>query len=447
VGMDTKRVLAVLVAFLWCVGSARPAHACSCASAGPSTLDRSLRSGGPCTVFWQTSTVFVGRVESISASAASANGSVSQDREVRFRVLEHFRGTVNADVSVIAAGGICRIRFVQGRDYLVYASRDEETGRLTVSACSRTQPLENAAVDLSYARGAAAAAALSTHVSGTIAFEGRAGAVTPSMDGTAIVQDGAETRTAIDRQGRFDVEGLSAGTYQVRLDAPLAFYGQVWPSPITVPARGCIELRGWMRFNGRLRGRVTDHSGRPIAGLTVELAPRGGRRAMADHEHAVTGSDGIYELSRIPPGDYVLGVNMNRDADSQLPSAFYPGVFRLADARRVRLAGGQSLALGDFVLPRETRAVRLYGVVLDPDGSPAAGARVFLKGAPGIDYVVADPVTTDTYGQFVIAAFASGRYRLFAERDRGGSRLDSSDEIPIAAGDLLPMRVVLRRRY
>ena len=89
--------------------------------------------------------------------------------------------------------------------------------------------------------------------------------------------------------------------------------------------------------------------------------------------------------------------------------------------------------------------------MFDADGTPAEGARVYLKGVGEDDRIVSEPVAADFMGRFVIAARAGTDYRLFAERARPGgrsSRVDSTDQMRLIAVDgLKPVRLTLARRY
>lgn len=412
------------------------ATACTCAAARQ-----------PCSAFWAAAAVFAGRVESISAGDPA---DVFQRRTVRFKVIEGFRGAEGSDLTILAVDGFCRVDFKPGRDYLVYADREDGTRKLTVSVCSRTQPLERAGLDLAYARAATGPGTPAGRVSGSIRrFEQTVSPLRGAAPVISVIAGTAGTeaaRAVVDSQGRFTIEGLPAGRYALSLDMPDAYYGQLWPNPVDVAdARGCVEVEGLVGFNGRLASRVVDRSGRPVVGLTVELvrAEAAGRAATAN---AVTGEDGRFQMSHVPPGTFVLGINMHENED--LPRVFYPGVERAVDARRVKLAGGQSMTLGDFALPAHAQYVRVTGVVLDANGSTVAGARVFLKGASDIDYVLGEPVTTDPRGYFEIATFAGVRYRLFAERSRpeGHARVDSSEAIPfVAASTMAPVQLRLKR--
>jgi hypothetical protein len=410
------------------------ARACSCPA---STL---------CSAFGQSTAVFVGRAESV----------VPQGRtraETRFAVIERLRGEASGVVSIVGPSGGCGLRFVPGRRYLVYASRDDDTGRLTVSACSRTQPIESADADLAYARGLAQTPH-ATHVEGVVMSDGSATAGNRTLvEGRAVVfeKDGERLQAIAGRDGRFSIETLRPGRYRLSLDLPPTLLGEVWPPTIDVAASGgCLAVRATVAFDGRVRGRVVDASARGVPGLSIDILER--RRGVPDVEgarHIVTNVEGRYEISRLPPGDYIVGINSSADADrAGLPRLFYPGVDRLARAQRIRLAGGQAVVLDDLVIPATLKPVLTWGIVLDPDGRPAPDARVFVK--PGdTGYILGAPIATDFTGRFAVTLFSGPTYRIFADARRAtGTAVDSSDELTIVpAADMPPVRILLRRRY
>ena len=112
--------------------------------------------------------------------------------------------------------------------------------------------------------------------------------------------------------------------------------------------------------------------------------------------------------------------------------------------------GAGTLDLQDFVLPSELGYVRLTGIVLDPDGAPAADARVYIMGPAEADPILYEPVTTDPTGRFALSLAGDMEYRLFAVRESPGdpARPQSSKELRFTALDATPpLKVTLRRRY
>jgi hypothetical protein len=215
---------------------------------------------------------------------------------------------------------------------------------------------------------------------------------------------------------------------------------------VTLPdARACAEVDASLFDDGRLEGRVVDVKGRPLAGLTLEVAQAGGgtRRMVTDR-------DGRYAMARIPAGRFTLSVPPAPLADVR-SRVIFPGRSASPTATRIALAQGERKQLSDFVIPADRAFVVLSGVVLDAGGVPAEGARVFLKGASEDDRIVSEPVIADFMGRFAIAARAGIEYGLFAERPRPGGRVSGVDATSThrvtAADGLAPVRLVLAPRY
>jgi protocatechuate 3,4-dioxygenase beta subunit len=193
-----------------------------------------------------------------------------------------------------------------------------------------------------------------------------------------------------------------------------------------------------------LAGRVIDSSGHAIAGLTLDVLTSN----LAQRRVALTDRDGRFELTRMPPGKFVVGVASAAPTKSAKPArVYFPGQIASTAATRVTIAEGARVQLPDFRLPASLRYVAVEGFVLDADGGPAEGAQVYLKGAGEGDRIVGEPVAVDFVGRFVVAALAGTEYAIFAERKRG-SRVDSTDQIRINSTESQKLpTLVLRRRY
>jgi hypothetical protein len=76
------------------------------------------------------------------------------DRPVRFTVDETFKGEPRRvrDVWTGQGFGDCGFDFELGHKYLVYAHRDEDTGRDQTNVCSRTREFNEASADVAYLR-------------------------------------------------------------------------------------------------------------------------------------------------------------------------------------------------------------------------------------------------------------------------------------------------------
>jgi hypothetical protein len=436
---------------LWATAS--EAQVCGCAR--PRTA---------CSAFWNAEAVFVGRVEAMSRVSGSSLAR-AQRRKVSFTVMESFRGASTRTFDVVTPSGACGFSFQIGRSYFVYAQRSEESADLTTTKCSGTRPMDDAATDVMYARAFKEGRAPLGQIGGQVllAYRDLAGLTLRSrplepMAGIRLrmTKDGTTSETITDPAGEFAVESRGAGRHVIDLDLPDGYYSEFASKDLDLPdVRSCGDVRAIVYHDGRVTGRVTDFSGRPIAGLTLELGVRSGRedRSRRDMIRTVSGADGWYEFVRIPPGRFAVGVSTegDRQGSENQPRMLHPGVERMADATSVMVGPGTRVRLPDFTLPAHVRYVQVSGFVVDPDGVPAADVRVYLKGRGEDDYIVSEAVKTDTSGRFAIAALGGRAYRLFAERLRPGDRLhriDSSDPLPVSAIEgLKPFRLMLRRRY
>jgi 5-hydroxyisourate hydrolase-like protein (transthyretin family) len=429
------RIASVLFGALLAIVIPAGAHACACE-----------RRSAACEGYWTASAVFVGRVESV----ARVGNSASADRVITFRVLDAFKGVSARQVEIRNRTGACAYPFKQGREYFVYASRSEDGAYLTTTICSRTSPIEDAGTDLGYAKGMPDAPPLG-RIQGHVTLTerdvaGRRVRDEPMRDvAVALEKDGTVLNAATDSGGTFVVDGLSPGTYQVRLALSERYYADVRPrDAVLLDVRGCAAVDVTVYHNGRVTGRVVDATRRPIAGLTLELAAStNAKRSGSERRRTITAADGRFQFARVPPGRFVIGA---------VPEpVFYPGVQPLPAATRVTVGAGELVSLPDFVMPAASPYVGLTGVVFDADGVPAEGARVFLMGVGERGQILAEPVLTDASGRFALAAPAHREYRVFAERERPGDparRVEWSEQASLTAEvPSKPLRLTLRRRY
>ena len=400
--------------------------------------------------------MFVGRVEAVKRAGTN--------RIISFVVLEGFRGVSSStiDVSTGPAGQRCSLSFAIGHEYILFADRaaganGAASGGLTTSRCLGTRDVEDAGAELAYGRSVKQGTVPTGHISGRVLLESRdlagksTGVSRPAPDITVIIaRDEASDTTVTDAAGEFRVESRGPGTYRVNVNVPERFYSDAPATTVTLrDPRSCASVDIALHDNGQITGRVVDTAGRPVAGLTIELGPSrmggGGRRTVTDR-------DGRYLLSRVPSGRFVVSVPAGPSpAGGRAVRLFHPGVESLAASTRIALDAGERETLVDFTIPVHHKYVAVSGVVFDADGTPAEGARVYLKAVGEDDRIVSEPVAADFMGGFVIAARAGTEYRLFAERTRPGgrpSRVDSTDQVRLTAADgLEPVRLTLERRY
>jgi hypothetical protein len=430
-------VVIVLVTLIALLATAVPgAEACSCPRRAPA-----------CEAYWTADAIFRGRVDAIARAPVSAADPL-RSVTVRFTVLESLKGAAGPVLEIVTPGSrsTCGYRFVAGREYFVYAWRID--GALRTGACSRTAPADRARADLEYARQAVAAEPLG-RISGRVLLRHHdlltARYRTRPMRDVPVTlrRDDFSVTVRTNRAGEFAASGLAAGAYSVELpDLPGRFRVEVDRAPVELrDIRGCAVVEASVYPDGRVTGRITDSSGKPVRGLTVDLTVRSDAdgapsRGSPERVQAVTGGDGRYELTEVPEGRFVVGINTQPGrVTSRKTQVFYPGVLQPADAALVAVPAGGRVELPDLMVPASVRFAEIAGVIFDTDRVPVEGARVYLRGPEERDFILTAPVVTDLSGRFTIAALMGEEYLVFAERPRSGNPgwLDSTGLVRVAA--------------
>ncbi|MCR9247486.1 MAG: carboxypeptidase-like regulatory domain-containing protein [bacterium] len=218
----------------------------------------------------------------------------------------------------------------------------------------------------------------------------------------------------VDRDGRFELAVPREA--QARICATAAGFVlqrvRVAIDPDT--GTGTTEVR--MRRANRIRGRVTDPDGRPVAGAMVRTF----------HTIFTTGcetdADGRFLLDNLDPSlkDHSLFARKQGYVEAK------------AQVAMSATEAEQDLVLGF--------GVEVRGTVVGPSGQPLAAASVFLGFSPSA-YDRLD-ATTGLDGQFVFPCVAPGEHTINAER-RGFAGLRQQIEVPKppAAPVIVPLQL------
>jgi hypothetical protein len=174
------------------------------------------------------------------------------------------------------------------------------------------------------------------------------------------------------------------------------------------PARDDIAVRAGL---GSISGRVTDAvTGQPVRKArvrAVSTAPRGGATAY-------TGTDGMFEFTNFPAGNYTV-------------TAFKANYIGTSHGQSRPLAPGTAVTVADERLNhidvRLVRAVILAGAIRNEFGQPLADIVVeamryqFAQGARRLVEVAS--VSTNDKGEFRLFGLAPGQYFLAASLQQG----------------------------
>jgi peroxiredoxin len=178
-----------------------------------------------------------------------------------------------------------------------------------------------------------------------------------------------------------------------------------------------IELEPLATANGQ----VVDEEGRPIPGAVARLYSAQGRHSHVDGDPVATDVDGRFEFRILPGAAYSVQTSADGYASKH-------------DAR-FTLASGERHTLR-VVLPRADQEVA--GVLVDAQGKPVAGARVFARSMLADLGLKARTKTrlTDSQGRFQLAGLPRGPAEVNQSFDQFDTRQSTLGQVTAGASNL-----------
>jgi hypothetical protein len=317
---------------------------------------------------------------------------------------------------------------------------------------------------------------LTASISGRVTTE--TGAPLRRAEIRATSNGGLTRFTTTDTDGRYVVRDLPAGSFTVHVSksgfVPL-YVGQRRP----FERRTTLELGAGTRASaniqlpraGAITGRIVDRTGEPVMGVRVQALRRrmvdGLRGLQATGAADVTDDQGSYRVYGLPPGEYYVAATPRRAEETAGRPAvgtilgrgtpiYYPGTANRDEAQRVTVdVSGEARA--DLQLS-EVRTSRVSGIVLQANGTPAAGAMLTLLSR---DVSVGSGDTldglmplqlmddADADGRFEIVGVPPGSFTLRAQSrprisvpfDPASQRFIAPQDVPAAEMAVLPVNV------
>lgn len=401
------------------------AVACSCA--GP---------GIPCQDYGRASAVFIGTAIAVRTvertTDRDGNGIDYWPRTFKFSVEQSFLGIQSTEVEVSTGlgGGDCGYGFKLGSRYVVYAYQSSKANRLTTSICSRTKPFDDATEDVEFLRTLG-----SRNPGVTIAGEVKLGrqnvakgdstVVGPLANiGLVIEGEGERREIQTDDEGRYTLTGLSPGKFKITLLLPDELFTHRPEQEITVANRGCAVVNYSVVDNGRLSGRVLDPEGQPAAGVLLAVVEAGDVDPIKHYNRLERADDqGHYSFSALPPGHFLLALNLNRfpqpnDPTNAYPRTYYPGVMDPSKAEVIILGAGEKVRMSDLLLPTRRAPSIVSGKVVWADGTPVANAGINFREVTYDDPQINNGMQADELGYFTIKGYVGQVFVIEARSNR-----------------------------
>ncbi len=240
----------------------------------------------------------------------------------------------------------------------------------------------------------------------------------------------------------------------VQLLALFAATAAVFVNPaLAISQRTPQETKKTLTAQGtaQLSGKVTDPEGKPAGFIEVTLMaddPSFNRDSTTTY-FDLTKEDGTYAIKDIPPGPYLLGINITEPPSTRLPypRVYYPAAPVRFQAQLIEIAEGQQLTNFDFHLPRPLKEHPIPVIVTFANGQPASGAYAHLQNPeyPG-EEVEGNVEHTDAEGRVTLPGLEGLRYLVRAELKLEHKKEACAEPVDVlAAGELAPVKLVLLR--
>jgi hypothetical protein len=439
---------AFLSIFLCMLTLERGVWACSCGSTPSGNV--------PCARVWNPPALFSGRVTAIEDAVVKDGPDASwPKRIVNFSVIADYRGGTAQTLQVTTArdGAACGYNFNVGRDYLVYAYKDDKGG-LSTGLCTPTRPLDEATDDIAFLASTSDLKPVGSLFGGAWQYKPRRTmddySPQPPMPGLKLTLEGEHTNydAVTDAEGKYRFADLAAGQYTLKIHSPEGFTHPT-EQKITIREKGCSVYDISLVRETSVSGSVRDTNGEPVTKLLVDLVPVDQVDAPLQHDRLVAELDaqGRFTFSGMTAGSYYLGLGLGRFTVTKhaFPKTFYPGTTSLRMAGVVVINEGDRLKNLDFQLPPKMAERHIDGFVLMPDGTPAKHAYINIREG-GINEV--EGVSCGPDGKFSITVFEGLQYRIWAHSDLGnGEQRHSAFKDITDSGEIKNIKLIITEPY
>jgi len=266
--------------------------------------------------------------------------------------------------------------------------------------------------------------------------------------------DVTSSLAATDSEGRFTIPNVAPGLHWISaFDEIQGGRGGAYVLVKTGEETSTVEIA--IKPGGAISGRVIDEDRQPVAGVAVLLLESRfefGRIAYARYQTAVTGADGAYRLTAVPPERaFLLLAKKPLEAGPEkrgraFSPSYFPGYRYAQDAQPVTLTPGENREAVDIRLP-SAPSYCLEGVVEGADGTPLGVVAILEQEAlvAGSAFNAA-LARLSSKGRFRLCGFHPGDYQLIAREGEGNvnrsDRVTANADVTVTDRDLTDLKLV-----
>ena len=355
----------------------------------------------PCEAYGRSIAIFVGKVIGSEPVSIRLNpmmgGGVFPARIIHYSVEERFKGDAKGTEEAVDGVSLHgRPDFKTGEQYLVYTFSPVRPYDPDLKA-QRALLLSEAPAELLYLRRLQRGEPVAS-VAGKILQHNfdvanwKLTPVTPPVNVRIFLENsqGVRRETRTDENNTFRFNNIVPGVYKVVIDTPPKLYSPVPQPAVDLIASPCSHADFWLQSDGRVSGKVVDADGKPaiyvgVSLVPVELMPLDNTLPANRELHGIgaqANDQGRYEIRGVPPGRYLLGVNLGDGSPepgwSLFPRTFYPGTPNRSQATVIELSEAGEKLNQDFQLPPRLITRAIQGSVVFSNGNPTLCAMVGL---------------------------------------------------------------------
>ena len=419
-----------------------------------------------CQLYEQYGVVFDGTVIGIEnlddQESISRQLEAIPHRVATFAVHRSWKGVSGERVQLLMRGGLMRngvmvgvseeLSLRRGERYVIFGSFGP-AGYVEASACSPSVRYRAAveALEFLYSLDRPPSGGVITGYVWNAWRSLRPGTEKPSAGVTRMTISRADVQRTFEiKEGRFEFGGLQPGDYSVSITRPAGMMQETTPRTVTIATlRSCENLMLNNIPDTRITGFVTSTDGKPIDAMRVDLADADNWELdSASTASAYMDEGGFFRFEGIPPGRYVVGINLQDVPTQSMPHArsiYQDGMEPL----RVTIDSGQTSDLGALRLGPALSDVPILLELVWWNGLPVSTRTVAIEDATGglaKHARIVESTPTDQVGKLDFVGRASRTYVAAIWSHEGNNRRRLTVTEPFRAESALTrLRVVLPR--